>query len=76
VVDATLAPRHLARDTPEWQARVQVEAADLVVLNPGVPENETADADGIIAAATTARHSGRRGAGPAAHAAVARRGST
>jgi G3E family GTPase len=34
VVDPRLAPRHLAAGSVEWQARSQVEAADLVLLNP------------------------------------------
>ena len=33
VVDPVLAPRHLASESPEWQARAQVQASDLVLLN-------------------------------------------
>ena len=35
VASPQLAPRHLAADGPEWQARAQIAASDLVLLNQG-----------------------------------------
>ena len=37
VCAAALATRHLAEDSPEWQARAQVASADLVLANGGQP---------------------------------------
>ena len=36
VVDATLAPRHFAEDSAEWQARSQCACADLILVNTHV----------------------------------------
>ena len=55
IVDPFLAPRHLAQDSPEWQARAQVRCADLVLLNAkgAAPAVEDGGATTVMREAST-----------------------